>query len=279
MLLPLDDADHFLEAYKDLLHKIAALELKNANDYAKAGNALFEGKYRDNPPTDDEDLLAALKTASHGDFFIGRHLVKSTEMVGPEEKVYWVKGITTELGDITPPWVWVKTAVMQFKSHWICDGLIESRNIFIGSNMRRELSEKIRNSKPPKEKKRKRAMSGFKEDKAREKRISMEIVVDCYDEHERAMGWYYYLEEHLHFPFLAKCIKARPISPLEKGDEIKVVGMPKESECEHEMFVEMKWKKRKLAVPLSQLEVINGDDETKEADADWHYWVKGGNQF
>jgi hypothetical protein len=122
-------------------------------------------------------------------------------------------------------------------------------------------------------------VSGFKEDKALEKKISMEIMVDCYDEHERALSWYYHLEEHLHFPFMAKCIKARPISPLEKGEEVEVLGMPKEAECEHEMFVEIKWNKRKLAVPLSQLEVMEGDEETIEAADDWHYWVKRGYQF
>ena len=71
----------------------------------------------------------------------------------------------------------------------------------------------------------------------------MEIVVDAYNEQERAMGWYCYLEEKLRFPFTAKCINVRTISPLEKGDEIEVRGMAVDSECEHEMFVEMRWEK------------------------------------
>lgn len=29
----------------------------------------------------------------------------------------------------------------------------------------------------------------------REERITMEVVVDAYDEMERAAGWYYYLED------------------------------------------------------------------------------------
>src|SRR5215212_10023363 len=37
-------------------------------------------------------------------------------------------------------------------------------------------------------------------DEAREHRIDMEIVVDAYDEQERAMGWYYYLEGKIHLP-------------------------------------------------------------------------------
>lgn len=42
-----------------------------------------------------------------------------------------------------------------------------------------------------------------KRDEGREARITMEAVVDAYDEVERAMSWYYYLEGRLHFPFNA----------------------------------------------------------------------------
>ena len=201
-----------------------------------------------------------------------------------------MQGITTELGEITPPWCWVKTAVMPFKGHWICDGLIENPNILIGSNMIREYTDIIREAKAKAQTTRKLAakkekpvkrhpVSEVKENKAREERITMEIVVDAYNEQERAMGWYYYLEEKLQFSFTARCIQVRSISPLEKGDEVQVKGLAPEAECEHEMFVEMRWEKRNLAVPLSQLEVTDGDKETKEAVADWHYWTARGYRF
>ncbi len=105
-----------------------------------------------------------------------------------------------------------------------------------------------------------------KRDEEREERISMEIVVDAHDEEERAMGWYYYLEDTLNFPFLTRCISERAISPLRVGDEVEVVGMAPEDECEKEMFVETPWEhKRTLAVPLSQLKVVHGDEETQQA--------------
>jgi Calcium binding len=44
-------------------------------------------------------------------------------------------------------------------------------------------------------------------DAKRKKRIEQEIVVDAYDEWERAMGWFYYLEQTLQFPFRAECVK------------------------------------------------------------------------
>ena len=132
MLLPPDEAKHFLDAYQAALHQIAGSRCKGNEQYRVARRALYEPKYRKKPPTEDEELLAALKTAVYDDFIIGRHLAQHTEMIGPKDKVYWVKGLTTEFRDIMPPWVWVKTAVMQFKGHWITDGLIESTNLLIG---------------------------------------------------------------------------------------------------------------------------------------------------
>ena len=117
-------------------------------------------------------------------------------------------------------------------------------------------------------------------DPEREERITMEIVVDCYDEHERAMGWCCYLEDQLQFPFTATCVARRAISPLRIKDEVEVTGMPGEDECEREMFVTIRWDKEGLAVPLAQLRPIRTTDEqTRQAVDDWHYWVEMGYRF
>ena len=109
----------------------------------------------------------------------------------------------------------------------------------------------------------------------------MQAVVDAYNESERAMGWYYYLDDKLRFPFTATCIAKRAISPLRVGDEVEVIGMPGEKECSHEMFVSIRWdRKEGLAVPLSQLKPAGDTDErTQEAIDDWHYWVRMGYEF
>jgi hypothetical protein len=123
-------------------------------------------------------------------------------------------------------------------------------------------------------------MAKPKRDPKREQRITIEIVVDAYDEQERAMGWYYYLQDQLRFPFTATCIAKRAISPLRVKDEVEVIGMPGEEECEHEMFVMIRWEKEGLAVPLSQLKPITSTDkETRQAVEDWHYWVQMGYEF
>ena len=56
--------------------------------------------------------------------------------------------------------------------------------------------------------------------------------------------------------------------------------MPGEDESEHEMFVTIRWEKRGLAVPLSQLKPIAATHkQTRQAVEDWHYWVKMGYEF
>lgn len=71
-----------------------------------------------------------------------------------------------------------------------------------------------------------------REDPEREERIAMEAVVDCYNESERAMGWYYYLQGTISFPFAAKCDRKRAISPLKVDERVEVIDMAPEEECD-----------------------------------------------
>ena len=122
----------------------------------------------------------------------------------------------------------------------------------------------------------------MKRTNSREQRIRDEIIVDAYGPEEQAMGWYHYLDRQLRFPFLARCRTSRAISPLRPGERVTVTGMAPEEECEHEMFVQIEWEGRQLAVPLAQLEVRgirNVDAATREAIADWHYWIDQGYEF
>lgn len=122
-------------------------------------------------------------------------------------------------------------------------------------------------------------MAKMNRDAEREERITMEIVVDAYGPEEQAMGWYYYLQDTMQFPFMAVCVGKRRISPLKEGATVEVVRMAPEEECEHEMFVEINWEGDVLAVPLIQLEATEADEETQQAIADWHYWVDQGYEF
>lgn len=113
----------------------------------------------------------------------------------------------------------------------------------------------------------------------RENRIRTEAIVDAYGAEEQTMGWYYYLEDRITFPFKARCIRERSISPLRSGEVLMVDGMSPEDDCSHEMFVMAKWQGRSLGLPLSQLEAVEADEESVEAIGDWHYWVEQGYEF
>jgi hypothetical protein len=118
-----------------------------------------------------------------------------------------------------------------------------------------------------------------KQDPMREDRIHNEVIVDAHGPEEHAMGWYYYLENQLQFPFQARCIAANVVSPLSKGETIEVLRMAPEESCSADMLVLIRWQGRKLAVPLSQLAAIDVDQSTADAIGDWHYWVAQGYLF
>jgi Calcium binding len=122
-------------------------------------------------------------------------------------------------------------------------------------------------------------MAKSKKDPARENRISDEVIVDAYGPEEQAMGWYYYLDNKIRFPFSANCVTSRSVSPLRKGETVEVRRMASEDACAIDMLVIVRWQSRSLAVPLSQLIAIDPDDPTAEALADWHYWVAQGYSF
>lgn len=115
-------------------------------------------------------------------------------------------------------------------------------------------------------------MSSVKYDDSREERIEMEIIVDAYTEEEQAMGWYYYLDGKLNFPFKAKWINRKG-----QSEEVEVLEMSPEDDCGKDMFVEALYREGEaedvFSVPLYEIEAIDADSATQEAIADWHYWV------
>jgi hypothetical protein len=118
-----------------------------------------------------------------------------------------------------------------------------------------------------------------KKEPLREKRIQNEAIVDAYGPEEKALGWYYYLENQIKFPFTARCIASKVVSPLRKGDTAEVRGLAPEDSCAHDMLVLIRWHGRNVAVPLSQLAAIDADQSTIEAIGEWHYWLAQGYCF
>jgi hypothetical protein len=117
------------------------------------------------------------------------------------------------------------------------------------------------------------------EDPVREDRMLFEIVVDAYNETERAMSWYYYLQDQLEMPFSATCRGTRSTSPLNVGQKVEVLAMASEDDCMSEVHVLVKIGRSKLAVPLDQLQCTSTNDPTCQGVADWHYWRARGYEY
>src|SRR5262249_52636523 len=77
----------------------------------------------------------------------------------------------------------------------------------------------------------------LRKNRIREERIHNEIIVDAYGPEEQALGWYYYLENKIRFPFSARCITSKVVSPLRKGETVEIRGPAPEASCAHDTFV------------------------------------------
>jgi hypothetical protein len=104
-------------------------------------------------------------------------------------------------------------------------------------------------------------------------KIDYEIIVDCYDEYEVSMGWYYYMEETLKFPFKAKA-KLKKVEGTAKLTEVSVTGLAADEEgfMHNDFDLEIITGKYVINIAYSKLSHIKADDETLEALAIWDYW-------
>ncbi len=113
-------------------------------------------------------------------------------------------------------------------------------------------------------------------DEDREQRISYEVIVDCYNDYEVTMGWYYYLQDRLDFPFKAEWFTAGK----SRSEIVQVVGMADEEECKTDMLVEIKYRDGDLedvfSAPLNEIEPLGDHTKREEAIGDWRYWLDHG---
>ncbi len=77
----------------------------------------------------------------------------------------------------------------------------------------------------------------LRKNRIREERIHNEVIVDAYGPEEQALGCYYYLENKIQFPFSARCMAAKVVSPLRKGETVDVRSLAPEDSCAHDMLV------------------------------------------
>lgn len=116
-------------------------------------------------------------------------------------------------------------------------------------------------------------------DISRQDRIEDEVIVDCYDEYEMAMGWFYYLHDNISFPFKAVVLGNSKISTLEEGDMVEVVELENSSEDDIGIddfiaTVGIKKDEHIYDIPLDLIKGIDCDEVTDNVIEDWRYWCE-----
>ena len=70
------------------------------------------------------------------------------------------------------------------------------------------------------------------------------------------------------FPFVAECIADDKRTPLELRKQVTVLQLSGEIYCEYEIYVDISWNHKALAIPLVQLKPRGVDEDTEEAIED-----------
>ncbi len=107
-----------------------------------------------------------------------------------------------------------------------------------------------------------------------QQKIDYEIIVDCHDEIEVSMGWYYFMEEAIKFPFRAVAgIKKRDGS-IEKK-EVTITGLASDEEgfMNNDFDLEMEQSGYIANIAFSKLNSIKASSVTLEAFKIWNYWI------
>ena len=244
-------------------------------------------------PEDERNILLGWKKRVTGDFILLKHLARYSVFMDfrdDDPNLYGVVGIASDLSEMFPQPVMpilVNATLLPFKGNIIYDSLLMAKNIRFGGGYKRSFNEEYKKAKEkhgiktsfdalpsltahiPKPS---RKTSG----KKRKERIYNEILVDTYgDEDAEMMSWYYYLEEKLSFPFHAVCVKEMARSPILLNEKLTVTGLSDIDICTHGMFVNIKYKRRALAIPLEQIEAVDLPKISYETIEDWKYWIDG----
>jgi len=96
-------------------------------------------------PAEDRATITAWERYVKGTFVILRYLKKYAIFLGTDEppRAYAVRALTTSFDEMIPPYAlphMCETVLLPYDDGIVCDGLIASQNLVIGSNMRRNMN-------------------------------------------------------------------------------------------------------------------------------------------
>lgn len=109
-----------------------------------------------------------------------------------------------------------------------------------------------------------------------ERRLYEEIIVDCRDEYEQRMSWFYFVQDEMCFPFEAK-IELRKRGGGKILKKVNVIDLSSDytnSERIFDLKVAVELEDYIIEIPLAKLIEANGTEETNEVIEIWEYWIQ-----
>lgn len=104
-------------------------------------------------------------------------------------------------------------------------------------------------------------------------KIDYEIIVDAYDEYEQSMGWFYFFDETLEFPFTATATLKKRGGQVDVKS-VKIVGLSSKEDdfMNNDFNLDMEQGGYIHPIAYSALSHIQASDETLEAFHIWDYY-------
>ena len=108
-------------------------------------------------------------------------------------------------------------------------------------------------------------------------KIYYEIIVDCYEDHEVNMGWFYFFQDEVNYPFEAE-IAVKNRAGKKKLVKVEVLDVSNEEGFDNggiAFEVNLQEENITIDVDIAKLKNIKGNDTTQEAFEIWQYWKTG----
>lgn len=105
-------------------------------------------------------------------------------------------------------------------------------------------------------------------------KISYQIIVDCYEDHEVNMGWFYFFQDEVNYPFEAEITVKNRLGE-KRLVKVAVLGVSDEADFDiQDITFEVNLQEEDIIidVDIAKLKNIKGDKSAKEAFEIWEYW-------
>jgi len=106
-------------------------------------------------------------------------------------------------------------------------------------------------------------------------KIDYEIVVDCYDDYEVAVGWVTTMNDEIEFPFTATA-EFKKKNGLVEHKVVQIVGLESDEDDFHgnDFFLNMEYNEYIFPIAYSKLSNIVASEQTLEIFQCWNHWIK-----